>query len=884
MFYQQSVQSVLHNLKTNPSRGLTKKEAEKRLKKFGPNLPPTTKKKSILWKFLEQFNNLLIIILLLATLLSLILGETLDAIAIAAIVILNALMGFLQEIQAEKTLESLKIAEKSYTILLRDGHPTKVPFEKIVPGDIILLEEGQKIPADARVIEAFALKVNESLLTGESNAVSKNIHSIGSDIPLADRCNIVYKNTNISSGRGKAVVVATGANTEIGKIAKILAKEESPRTPLTIELTKVAKMLTILIGFTAFVLFIINILTQKPLIESLLISISLSVAAIPEGLPAIVTIVLSLGVKRLADKKTITKKLQAVETLGAIKIIATDKTGTLTQNKISVTQIAIKEKIITVDEDGKSFFINEKKPVNPQKDLTLYEILNTSVLSSNAHIEHRRGKKHHCIGDSTEGALIHTAILAGIDIDNLRKTEQKIFEMPFSSDRKMMTVATIDQNGDYFMHTKGAPEVLLEKCDIQGEDKKSALKTAKQMSENGLRTLAFGRKKISQKEAKNILESKFIQEDGFQYLGIMGMQDPLRPEIKDSLAIAKTAGITTIMITGDHKLTAKTIALEANIITKYETVLTEQETHHMTEKELAKSILHGTRVFARISPLEKLRLIKAIQLIPGTIVAVTGDGVNDAPALKAAHVGIAMGQTGTDVAKDVADMVITDDNYATIITAVREGRVIFANLVKFIRYLISCNISEVIVVAAGVILGTPMPLFPIQLLFINLITDGLPALALGIDTPEYDVMKKAPRDQSIGILHKKRWAYMIFEGATMGISVFLLFLFALYTFSHAIAQTMTFAGLSLAQLVHAFNNRSTRKSLFEIGFFTNKYLVYTALISIFLQFLAVQTPTGNQIFKTESLNLYQWFLVACVALLPFFIVELKKKLRFKLLP
>ncbi len=887
MFYQQSAAEVIKEFKSDRSCGLSRSEAQHRLSKYGPNLLPTKKKPPIIYKFFAQFKNVLVIILLAATLVSLFLGDKLDAIAIFTIVILNATIGFVQEVQAEKTLESLKETDILYALVLRDSQIEKIPFSETVLGDILILEEGAKIPADCRLIESYSLKIDESILTGESNPTSKNSKELfKKEISLADRINLVFKDTTVVSGRGKAVIIATGKETEMGKIALYLEEMKEVKSPLSVELDLVGRSLTIVIGIIAVIIFFLNYLAQTPIVDSLLISISLAVAAIPEGLPAIVTIVLSLGVKRLAQKKTVVKKLTAVETLGAVRIIATDKTGTLTQNKINVVKIITAgRKQYLVEGEGYSpkgtFFDENKKIVEVQKQNDLLLLLKAGILANNANVY---PDNQSVLGDTTEGALIVAGLRADINIDELKEGEKRIYEIPFSSERKMMSVVVqVDNSSDYYLYTKGAPEIILPRCNLSPVNSTPGVE-AGEMAAEGLRPLAIAFRKLSKNEVKNALEKNILEEEGLTYLGIFGMQDPLRPEVIEALAAAKLAGIRTIMITGDHKETASSIAIAAGISKKGDKVLTEDELLHLNDEQLIHEIKSGVNVFARISPFTKLRIVEAIKKIPNTLVAVTGDGVNDAPAISTAHIGIAMGQTGTDTTREVADIVVTDDNYATIIEAVREGRIIYTNLVKFIRYLISCNISEVIVIAAGVAFATPIPLLPIQLLWINLITDGLPALALGVDPPEHDVMKKPPRDISSGILHGKRWMYMVIEGSIMGICVFLLFLYALNHFSYQLAQTMTFAALALSQLVHAFNNRSTRKSLFRLGVLGNKYLVFTAVFSIILQILVIQTNWGNLVFKTKMLGLNHWLLIGLVSILPFFVVEIKKQLRFRVLP
>lgn len=891
MWYQKSAREVIKTFGTNPETGLSTARVIQRQKKYGPNVLPSKKKPPLIWKFIAQFQNILVSILLAATIISFIVGDTADAMAIFLIVVINAALGFLQEMQAEKTLESLREKDIQMTLVERDGRSEKIPSSKVVPGDILILEEGERIPSDARVIESFSLHVDESILTGESLPASKNTKEIDGVIPLADRKNMVFKDTRIMTGRGKAVVTAIGKDTEMGKIALFLETAKPQKTPLTKELEKAGQNITIAVLTIAAVLFAVNFYQNKPLADSLLISISLAVAAIPEGLPAIITIILSLGVARLAEKKTIVKKLPSVETLGAVRIIATDKTGTLTQNKINVTLLTLPDgRKFSVEglgyrTEGIFFESKSKKVIDPFRSKDLILLLEAGALANNASINIGGNKEVSVIGDTTEAALLVAAKRAGIDTRDLKTGFRRVWENPFTSERKMMSVVVeIDDTRDYYLYAKGAPETILEKCILDGQKKEEILAMVRQSSAKGLRSLAIARKRLTSNEIKTALEEENISEDGMEYLGIASMEDPLRPEVAEAIYQAKLAGIRTIMVTGDHKETAISIARSCGILSGNGKVMTEKEVSKLSAKELADELKNGVSVFARISPMGKLKIVEAAKRLPHTLTAVTGDGVNDAPAMKAGDISLAMGRTGTDITREVADIVITDDNYATIIDAVAEGRVIFGNLVKFVRYLISCNISEVLVVALGVIFALPLPLIPLQILWINLITDGFPALALGVEPAARDIMNRPPRDLTVGILHRKRWIYMIAEGTVMGLAVLLLFIFALGNSSYREAQSMAFSALTLTQLVHAFNNRSTRKSLFQIGFFTNRYLLLAVGISLLLQIVIVQSSAGNLIFRTSPLDPPRWMMVALVALIPFLVVELKKQLRFRILP
>ncbi|MBI4067121.1 cation-translocating P-type ATPase [Candidatus Gottesmanbacteria bacterium] len=895
MYYQKSIAEILKELQTHPNTGLTFPEAEKRLKKYGPNILPSKKPPSLIWKFLSQFKSFLVILLLAATALSAFLGDFLDAIAIFAIVILNAAVGTLQELKAERTLSQLEQLDLPESLVLRDGHLEKVPTDQIVLGDIIILEEGVKIPADGRIIENFSLSIDESILTGESQTTNKITGELTTDnIPLGDQKNMIFKDTQVVSGRGKAVVVATGSSTEIGKIALSLEEAPDELSPLSEELDRVGKMLTGAVIAIAIVIFIITSIRGVKLIDRILIAVALSVAAIPEGLPAIATITLALGVERLAKKKTVTKKLTAVETLGAVKIIATDKTGTITENKMNVTDIVTADgKHFQIEAEGyktKGTFFSDQKPIIPQEFKQIYELLECAILANNAFVKlqqvqldteqgrsvKKKDDTFEIVGDTTEAALLIAGERAGLPTDKIKSQNSRIFEMPFSADRKMMSVVVkIDDTDDVFIFVKGAPEIVMNQTTLSSLEKTKFARIVNNLASKGLRTLALGRRKLSKKEVKDVLENNHLPEDNLEFLGIMGARDTLRLDIKDALLRAKSAGIKTIMITGDHISTAISIGLESGIIEKGNQAIAEKDFEDLSRIQIAHLIKTDKyRIFARVSPLGKLKLIESIKLLPATRVAVTGDGVNDAPALKVAHVGLAMG-SGTDIAREVSDMVITDDNYSTIIEAIKEGRIIFANLIKFIRYLISCNLAEIVVVTLAVIFGTPLPLIPIQLLWINLITDGLPALALGNDPPEYDVMLKPPRAGNT-LLHKRRWTFMFTEGLVMGISVFMLYLFSLLRYDLLTAQTIAFTTLCITQLIHALSNRSTRTSLFILGFFSNKHLIYAIIFSFFLQVLVIYTNFGQIIFKTVTLNFYHWIAIMLVSFIPFFFVELKK--------
>ena len=881
MWYSLSSSEVAHELNTDLKNGLSGKEVLQRRQKYGPNALPEKKKDLLIFKFFSQFKNFLILILIAATFISFITGEYLEAFAILTIVILNATVGFIQETQAEKSLTSLKTMEITMSKVVRDKRLTIIPSEELVPGDIVILESGDKVPADIRIGEAFALKVSEAILTGESEPAEKNAKTIPSgNKSLPDQTNMLFRGTEILYGKTTGIVVLTGISTEIGKIAQVLRTQEEVQTPLKKELNAIGKKLSILILIIAFAILILTTLSELPLIEGVLLSISLAVAAIPEGLPGITTIVLSLGVKRMAEKKALVKKLTAVETLGAVKVIATDKTGTLTENKMNITRIFLANgdnyRIEGQGYEPHGKYIGEKGEIRETSMETgLKKLLVAGILANNSSYDPDTKK---IIGDPTEGSLLVAAVRAGIDISETKNHYETIFEVPFSSERKMMSILLRDRKTkEYFLYSKGAPEIILTYSD---NNNNLYIKEADDLANQGLRGLALAYKKLSFEDVKKALEKNVIDEKNLTFLGLVGQKDPLRKEIKVSLVQARNAGIKTIMITGDHQATAGNIAVEAGIIKDLREVTTEEKIAHLKEKEIAELITSGRiSVFARISPLGKLKIIKSLKKYTKDLIAVTGDGVNDAPALKAADIGIAMGISGTDVTKEVANIILMDDNYATIVKAIREGRVIFSNLTKVVRYLISCNISEIVLISLSIIFQTPLPLLPIQILWINLVTDGIPAIALGLEPPHEGIMEKPPRVTNEGILSKKRWAGIIGEGLMLGLISFLSFLYALGRYDIVTAQTITFSIVAVSQFFHALNSRSEKLSIFSIGVFSNRLLIVAFVLSFALQIAASETSFGNLFFQTGRLNPSLWTLVLALSVTPLIIVETRKILR-----
>ncbi|MFY9125713.1 MAG: calcium-transporting P-type ATPase, PMR1-type [Defluviitoga tunisiensis] len=856
-FHTKDVEEVIKELDTN-IRGLSSSEVEKRIQKYGYNELEEKKGKTFFQMFISQFKDFMIIILLIAVAISLLVGEVIDAAIILAIVVLNALLGSIQENRANEALKALKKLSTPHAKVLRDGEVKVVSSKEIVPGDIVLLEAGDFVPADGRLIEAAALKVNESSLTGESVPVEKQIDPLDSEnVSLGDRINMVFAGTTVVYGRGKMVVTGTGMNTEMGKIASMMGEEEET-IPLQERLNKLGKTLGIAALFICALIFLIGYLRGTPILEMFLTSISLAVAAIPEGLPAIVTITLAIGVQRLAKRNAIIRKLPAVETLGSANVICTDKTGTLTLNQMTVTHVYI-------DNNIKRF-----KDIND--DNRIFKLIATSALCTDARIS-EEGKK---IGDPTEVALVAALKKLGKEKVELENKYRRIDELPFDSDRKLMT--TVHKYEDKFISiTKGAPEYLISRCShiddngkirpIKQEDLQNIDKANEDLARNGMRILA--------------VTYKFLQDDNFDreeleknlvFLGLIGMIDPPRPEAKEAIRKCDLAGITTVMITGDHKLTAEAIAKSLGILHEGEKVITGEELDKMDFDELVKNI-KKIRVYARVAPEHKVMIVKAWQK-NGAIVAMTGDGVNDAPALSQADIGVAMGITGTEVAKEAADMVLTDDNFATIVSAVEEGRTIYSNIRKSVRYLLSCNIAEILTVFIETLMGLGQPLLAIHLLWINLVTDSLPALALGMEPPTKDVMIAKPRRRDESIFADGLGIQVLIEGIIMSLLSITAFMIG-RTHSLETAETMTFMTLVFSQLFHALNARSNKESLFKINFFSNKFLIGSIGIGILLQ-LTLDTPFLSKIFEISVLNMNQWLWVLALSFVFVILVEIEK--------
>lgn len=841
-------------LKTN-SAGLKSNEAKERLRLHGENLLEKQKKRSPLTIFLGQFKDVIILILFTAALVSGFIGDLTDSIIILVIVVLNAMVGFIQEYRAEKAMEALKKLTSPVAFVYRDGHIQKIDSAYLVPGDLISLEAGNIIPADVRFLKTHGLKVDESMLTGESINVEKkeSVLPEGEEYALGDMLNLGFKGTHITQGRGMAYVIQTGKNTEIGKIAGMLQREDSI-TPLQIKLSAFGKRLSLVVLIICAVIFFIGWLRGENPVTMLLTSISLAVAAIPEALPAMVTITLSLGARKMVRQNVIIRKLSAVEALGAATYVCSDKTGTLTENKMTVEEV--------VRFHDKKIF--ESETYDP---LLLCMALNHDVY---------KNQSGDWVGEATEMALASFALKHNYDKLNLEERFKRVAELPFDSVRKCMT--TIHGDGKHFwVITKGAAERIREISVFDSDSEKEYFEqSALRMAESGYRVLGYAIKKLH--ELPEELNPESI-EYGLICVGIAGMWDPPRGEVKEAIRVCKEAGITPVMITGDHKLTATSIARQIGIIeNENDRVLTGRDLEELTETDLRK-IVKDVKVYARVNPEQKLKIVDALQA-EGEFVAMTGDGVNDAPALKISNIGIAMGINGTEVAKEASHMVLLDDNFASIVRAVKSGRIIFDNIVKFIKYTMTSNFGEIITILLAPFFFLPIPLQPIHILWINLVTDGLPGLALAMEKEEHNVMNRPPRKSDANIFNKSFTFHVLFFGFVMGVCTLITQAFSIHYFeSHW--QTMAFSVLCFSQLGHVMAIRSNEKSLFQIGVFSNKLMLIAVFISVLLQLSIIYIPFMNRLFHTQPLNPEELTITLLISSFVFWAVELEKFLKRK---
>lgn len=863
MWYNKDSESILKELDSNLLNGLSSSDVNIRLEKYGHNKLVAKKKKSLFQLFFAQINDAMIYILLCAAIISAFMGELSDSIIILIVILINALIGVVQESKAEKALEALKNLSSPRALVKRDGEIKEIPSEDVVIGDIVIIDAGRYIPADLRLIESANLKIEESAFTGESLPAEKTTDILSKEgIPINDQNNMAFMSTLATYGRGIGIVVETGMNTEIGKIAKMLDVETDDSTPLQKKLSQLGKTL----GFAAIgisvLMFIISMFQGREFMDMFMTSISLAVAAIPEGLPAIVAIVLAMGVQRMIKENAIIRKLPAVETLGSVNIICSDKTGTLTINKMTVKKLFVNNTLATLEDVD----IN-----NSETKLLVDGMILCNDATSKDGIQ---------TGDPTEIALLDVGNKFNIFKESLSTSCKRLNEIPFDSDRKLMTTVN-NYNDKLHVFTKGAidnilkisSKILLDGAIIDFTDqlKSTILENSNKMSDDALRVLALSYKIIESNHAP--IDSL---EDNLIFIGLMGMIDPPREEVKGSIELSEKAGIRTIMITGDHKNTAVAIAKELGIANDISQAISGSEIDTYSDDEFIK-IINNFRVFARVSPEHKVKIVKAFKSY-GNIVSMTGDGVNDAPSLKVADIGVAMGITGTDVAKGAADMVLTDDNFTTIVKAVEEGRNIFNNIKKSILFLLSCNLGEIVALFIAILLNWATPLLPIHILWVNLITDSFPALSLGIDPSDSSVMTQPPRDQKESIFSGRSGKLLILNGILIGITT--LFAFKLgekiYPNSLRHAQTMAFVVLSISQLFFSFAMRSESKSLFQIGIFKNKWLIASLAFGIILQFVIISIPFTSTIFKVYQLSTMDWILVLGISLIPFIFNEIIK--------
>ncbi|MEG7378394.1 calcium-translocating P-type ATPase, SERCA-type [Bacillus subtilis] len=879
-FHEMGQTDLLEATNTSMKQGLTEKEVKKRLDKHGPNELAEGKKTSALLLFFAQFKDFMVLVLLAATLISGFLGEYVDAVAIIAIVFVNGILGFFQERRAEQSLQALKELSTPHVMALRGGSWIKIPSKELVPGDIVKFTSGDRIGADVRIVEAKSLEIEESALTGESIPVVKHADKLKKpDVSLGDITNMAFMGTIVTRGSGIGVVVGTGMNTAMGKIADMLESAGTLSTPLQRRLEQLGKILIVVALLLTVLVVAVGVIQGHDLYSMFLAGVSLAVAAIPEGLPAIVTVALSLGVQRMIKQKSIVRKLPAVETLGCASIICSDKTGTMTQNKMTVTHVWSGGKTWRVTgtgyEPNGSFTLNEKE-ITVNEHMPLQQMLLFGALCNNSNIEKRDGV-YVLDGDPTEGALLTAARKGGFSKEFVESHYRVIEEFPFDSVRKMMTVIVEDQDRKRYIITKGAPDVLMQRSSriyydgsaalFSNERKAETESVLRHLASQALRTIAVAYKPIKAGETPSMEQA----EKDLTMLGLSGIIDPPRPEVRQAIKECREAGIKTVMITGDHLETAKAIAKDLRLLPKSGKIMDGQMLNELSQEELSH-VVEDVYVFARVSPEHKLKIVKAYQE-NGHIVAMTGDGVNDAPAIKQADIGVAMGITGTDVAKEASSLVLADDNFATIKSAIKEGRNIYENIRKFIRYLLASNVGEILVMLFAMLLALPLPLVPIQILWVNLVTDGLPAMALGMDQPEGDVMKRKPRHPKEGVFARKLGWKVVSRGFLIGAATILAFIIVYHRNPEnlAYAQTIAFATLVLAQLIHVFDCRS-ETSVFSRNPFENLYLIGAVLSSMLLMLVVIYYPPLQPIFHTVAITPGDWMLVIGMSAIPTFLL------------
>lgn len=921
-WYQKTPEELEQELETSSSTGLSSDEAARRLEQYGENKLAETKKKSMAQKLIEQVTDPMVIILIFAAVISAFTGEAVEAIIIIAIVVLNAALSIYQEGKAEDSVAALQKMSSPEAKVIRNGNHTTVKSNELVPGDVVTLETGDIVPADLRLTQSSNLKIDESSFTGESVAVEKDFkENYSEEKGIGDRENYAYSSTIVTYGHGTGIVTDTGTNTEIGKIATTISNIEDEQTPLQKKLAVLSKQLGLLVLGVAILVFILGLIAQNEIMEILMTAVSLAVAAIPEGMTAVVTIVLSMGMNRMAAKNAIVKKLLSVETLGTTTVICSDKTGTLTQNEMTVTKAYTNGQEISFTGSGYSpegEATNEDgSPLTMDENENVRTMIAISGLTNDAKITNEDGQ-YKVMGDPTEGALLTMGAKLGSSKDQLNQDYPRIDEIPFDSDRKMMS--TFHDNfvdGKVVSFSKGAPDIVIDYCDrvlIDGhvqeftpELKQEALDKNTEFARQALRCLAYAYREWDQIPEKDDQTPENVERDMI-FVGLTGMIDPPRPEVKDAIAECKTAGITTIMITGDYLETAYAIGSDLGIADSHDQAIMGRELNNMSPEEV-QEIVKEKRIFARVSPENKVQIVDALRA-NGEIAAMTGDGVNDAPAIKRADIGIAMGITGTDVAKNTAEVILTDDNFATIVGAVEEGRIIYSNIKKFVSFLLSCNVGEVIVIAVAMIIDIimlfsgsgerfPTPLSPIMLLWLNLVTDSLPALALGVEPGEPEIMNEPPRDPKEPIIDKDMRSSIIVQAIAIGVATLTAFAIGYFYFGGEIyqeainagqsveaanelklmeGQTMAFATLILAELLRAFASRSDTHTIFEIGVFSNKAMVRAVAVGIILLLIVLYVPFMRNLFSVSFMTLKEWVPTIILSLIPFAVAEIHQSI------
>ncbi|MED1202134.1 calcium-translocating P-type ATPase, SERCA-type [Heyndrickxia acidicola] len=881
MYHEMKETDVVSALNTNTQQGLISEDVEKRREKFGWNELEEGEKQSALVLFLSQFKDFMVLVLLGATLISGLLGEYIDAIAIIAIVLINGFLGFFQERKAEKSLNALRELSAPQVTVLRDGVWVKVPSKEVVVGDIVRFSSGDRIGADMRILQANNLEIEESALTGESVPSVKHSNAIEQEnATLGDLSNMAFMGTMVTRGNGIGAVTGIGMKTAMGEIADMIQNAESITTPLQRKLEQLGKILIVVALLLTLLVVVAGVVHGHDVYTMFLAGVSLAVAAIPEGLPAIVTVALSLGVQRMIRKNAIVRKLPAVETLGCASVICSDKTGTMTQNKMTVTHLWSGGRTWTVTGTGyqpEGAFLEGDKELNPRNEKSLYQLLTFGLLCNHAELK-LKDEEFIIDGDPTEGALLVSAMKAGLEREALLSQFTIEKEFPFDSTRKMMSVIVKDKYGKRFVITKGAPDVLVGISEsilwdgrqqyFGGDVLSKVQESIDELASKALRTIAIAFKPL--KEEQSCSREEEAERD-LTFIGLQGMIDPPRTEVKQAIQECKEAGIKTVMITGDHLITAKAIAKQLGILHGKSKVMDGKTLNDLTLDQL-ENVVEDVSVFARVSPEHKLKIVKALQN-RGHIVAMTGDGINDAPAIKSADIGISMGITGTDVAKEASSLILLDDNFATIKAAIKEGRNIYENIRKFVRYLLASNVGEILVMLFAMLLSLPLPIVPIQILWVNLVTDGLPAMALGLDQPEENVMKRKPRHPKEGVFARGLGWKVVSRGFLIGLITLVSFMTIYYQNNEplAYAQTVAFATLVLAQLIHVFDCRSEH-SILARNPFGNMYLVLAVLSSILLMLVVIYLPGLQAIFHTMPIKPKDWLLIISLSAIPTFLL------------